>query len=497
MALSLPGTSKTIADQFLRDVRLAAIDAGVASPPVHPGSDWDILAQAVARVAMVGVANIALSDDDLDITTASETALKAKRDELGLPEVAATGSSGKIVVGIAGATTIVNGSELVLPNGLRIAVVGTYINPADGDELDVSGIDTGAATNAAAGAVVRFVSPPVNVTEAATVSTGTPLTGGTDIETVERMRKRVLNAVRNRPAGGNWSHVREIALNALGSIQDCYVYPALGGPSSAQIVVTKGFDRVNRDFSREPTLSACATVRAAIQAELPTLQDVYVKPPVDEVIDVALLATLPESVLTGGNGTGWLDAAPWPALAALDLGSAQVTVSSGTSLTVDAQTAVAPVALQTHIAWWSPVDMQFHTALVVSSAGGAGAWVLTLDQPLTDSTGAGPTAGDWICPAARNSAAYASTWLDILESLGPGENTADAARTPRALRHPLATDEAPHSITADLYVEFTRRHLEMTSVTTSVASSTVPAIPAAVSTAPGIFVPRRFAIYKA
>lgn len=497
MADNLPGNATAIAERIRRDFRLRAIQTGTAAPDIYPGSDFDLIATAVANSEMIGVANTARARDDIDTSTASPDALEEKRVALGLPEVQPTGSSGKVVPSILGATTIANGEQLTLPNGLRLEIVGTYINPLDGEEMDVQAIDTGVATNALAGVTVTFVAPPVNVESAALVSVGSPLTGGTDEESTERKRARIENAIANRPAGGNWAHVREIATNANGSIQDCVVYPALGGPASKRSVPLRAFDRVALDWSRSPSAEALASVRAAIQAQLPIEADGYVQAAVDEPVDVALEVSIPAAKISGGNGQGWTDAVPWPALEVADSGRVTVTSTSGNTVTVGANTATAPVDYQTTIAWWSAVDCRFHLGSVTGSSGGATAWVLTLDAPLVDSTGSPPQAGDFICPAANNIQAYGVTWLDILDKLGPGENTTDVSRLPRAARHPFPGDELPSDIAANIFVDFTRSHPEMTSVTTGYASATTPTVPGVTTTPPSIFTPRHFGIYEA
>jgi uncharacterized phage protein gp47/JayE len=493
--LYFPRNAGELRDQLLRDLRLAAIDTGVAEPPTQPGTDWYLLSTAVANLALVGLANVAIADSDSSVLTATGSALERLRVAYGLPEVAAQGSSGKVRIGVSGAVTVPDGLQIQLPNGLRARVVGTFINPGDGDLVDVAAIDTGEATNFPAGIEVTFISPPPNLLETATVSEAEPLSGGTDAESAERKRKRILNALQNRPAGGNWSHLREMALNASGVVQDCFVYPALGGPGSAKLVPVRKFDRVNRSFTRALTVAQIAPVRAAIQAQMPSPAEVVVQAVADQLVDVALNVKLPDSTLSGGTGQGWLDAVPWPPLVGGDSGRAIVTSSAGANVTINAQTSTAPIANQTHIAWWSAIDRRFYVALVVIVAGSAGAWVLTTVVPLVDSSGAGPQAGDFICPAARNMQAYGDAWLDLLEELGPGENTSDVNRLPRAKRRPLVGDGALSSLGAAVYSQFMRRFDEITDISQSHASATVPTVPGSVATAPNVLVPRHFAIY--
>lgn len=493
-----PRNADELKSQFLRDIRLAAIDSGQAEPPTQPGTDWDFLGTAVSNICILGFANLDAADQDRSLLTAQEPALDDIRKAEGLPEVPAAGATGKLVVTIAGATTITNGLQYLYPNGLRGRVTQTYINPADQSEVNVEAIDVGTQTNLEGGEEVTFVSPPVNVASTAKVSIGTPLTGGTDKETPERKRARILNDRRNKPAGGNWAHVRKIALESLGSVQDCYVSCALGGPGSAKVVPVKDFDIENNDYSRALPSSGLATVRSAIQAQLPGLQEIVVQAAADEPVDVTIRITIPDSSLAGGNGRGWTDSPVWPILEVTDGNLVLISAVGSASdvITVTAQTATSPVAGQTHISWWSTVDQKFYTALVTAVAGSVGAWVLTLDRPFVDSNGASAATGEFISPAAQNLEKYGATWVNLFRTLGPGENTADSNRIPRAKRRPFVTVEDPSDLTTSMLGELSKVYPEITNYEYGYRSKSTPTVPASVVTAPNILTPRNFGIYK-
>ena len=46
----VPANAEEIRDDFLTDIRLEAIKQGVPNPPVLPGSDWHVLATAMANI---------------------------------------------------------------------------------------------------------------------------------------------------------------------------------------------------------------------------------------------------------------------------------------------------------------------------------------------------------------------------------------------------------------------------------------------------------------
>jgi uncharacterized phage protein gp47/JayE len=497
--IAVPTGSAEIRDQLLQDMMLAARDMGIADPPVEPGTDWYVLCEALSQQELVGLANISAAADDANVLTATGAALDKIREGLGLPIVEPTGASGKVKITVAGVTTINPGTILKLGNGLKFETVGTYVNPADGDEIDVQAMSTGAGTNATGGTLIQFVTPPTNVSKEAKVSTGEPLTEGTDAENDDRKRARILNTLQNKPGGGNWGELRQIVLDNFGGVQDCYVYPAPGGPGSQLIVPVRDFDIENNDFSRTTTSVTTTAVRDKLQEESNTGIDTVIRASADEEVDFTLKIDIPESALAGGNGQGWTDQVPWPQLESSDAGIVQIAVAGVGAdldqLTLTADTATAPVDGQTQIAWWSPDDRKFYTALVLSHSGSSGAWVVTLDRPLVGKDGGAPFDGDFISPNAQNLEAYGRDWVNLFRGLGPGKLTEDSDRIPRANRHPEVANEDPSSVTATFLTSFNAKHPEITDIEFGSAVQTSPTTPASVDDSPNVLIPRHFAVY--
>ena len=491
--LSLPDL-ETLRDQMLEDLELGAIDAGVSAPPVEPGSEWYALATAEANLHAIGIQSVALAAGDVTPKTAQEPKLDEWRQSFGLPVVPAYSARGRIVVETTGSATVPEGQVLTHATGARYAATGTTINLLNNDEIEVVCLDPGDEGNRDEGDKLQFVSPPANVKTIATVSDTEPIQGGADAEDPERKRERILNRTANAPGGGNWGQLREIALNASPAVQDAYVFPGLGGPASTKLVIARKFDAARRVFTRAPSSALLAVVRTAIQTNAADALAVVVQGVADEAVDVSLTVTIPNSILSGGDGNGWLDAAPWPSLN----GDTRVSVTAVTderTITVGALTTTAAVAGQTRIAWYSPVDRAFTVRTVITQSGTAGAYLLGLDGPLTSSDGSTVAVGDYISPAAANSVAYGVTWRDLLGSLGPGENTASAYRLPRAKRRPLTTTEDSPDLNASQLRAFGNAHAEVLDIAYSYRSVTGPTVPAAIATAPNVLVPRHFGCY--
>jgi uncharacterized phage protein gp47/JayE len=493
----VPESAAVILNDLLTDFRGGARAAGIEEPAVQPGTENWFFYNAVANAGMLQYANIATIRPGVTPLNATGQDLEDWRIALGLPVVGASPASGKLTVGVAAgaSVTVPDGLNFVLPNGLRGRVSGTHPGVVNGEDVSVICIDTGSATNTDAGTKVRFVNPPFNLDTEARVSAFGPLTGGFDEETEARKRERVLNRLRTSAGGGNWGQLRELAFNALATLQDCYVYPALGGPSSCKVVLIRAFDVQRNDYQRALSDAAVTLVKSAIHKNMADGQEVPVETVAEEQVDVGMYLTLPDSSLAGGNGLGWVDQAPWPPAGS----GTKVTVTAVTAtniITVDAATAVAPIPGLHHVAWWAPGDQSFHTALITNETGGTGAWVLTLDTPLIDADGVSVAVGDYISPAAVGLDEYGPTFVKLMGELGAGENcTPGSGDTPRRLRHPFISDGAQIGITGKFRDSFLRAHPEIEEATFSYLPTSSPTVPASVDDPPNVLVPRNFGLY--
>ncbi len=492
----VPKNADELRDQVLTDLRLEALKFDPnTEPPVQPGTDWWLLATAIGNAGLIVYANNRIHEDNADLFTASGQLLDDKRVAVGLPEVVASPSSGRVIAQTSGVTTIPAGLRFLFPNGFQGQALQTYLGVTDGQEIEVVAVDTGSSTNLAAGQTVRWISPPLNLKSDAKVAPG-GLAGGSDKETDARKLLRILNRLRNLPAGGNWAHMREIALNSLASLQECYVYPALGGPGSVKIVPTRDYDLVNNVFTRVPSSAQLQIVTDALHAQLPSPMEVIVQAPTNADLDWSIKLTLSSSTAAGGDGTGWLDATVWPLLVGGDGGRVRVSaVTSTNQITVTAGTSAAPIAGQTHVMWFASTDRKFRTYLVTAVAGSAGAWQLTLDTPLVDSTGTRVAVHDYVSPASANGAAYAEYWRDsVARVLGPQENTSAALRLPRALRHPLVADGNPIQPSGAMLAGLMGKHPEVRDAAFGYTSTLIT--PSLVADSPLIFALKHFGVYS-
>ena len=491
-----PRNSAEIAQDFRDDILLEARAAGYDDPPIEPGTDWWILSRGLGAMAFLVHGNVRVSEDNSDVFSASGEPLDNIREAEGLRIVPPAPSRGSIDCDVVNTVVVPAGLQGTLPNGKRFKTTATKtLEPSQDITLPVITIDTGKDTRTPGGTTgLSLVSPPVNLGTKATVSTGDPLTGGTDGESDEQKRARILNKRQNLPAAGNWAAIRQTGLEVSSAVQGIFVYPALGGPGSRKVVVTRDIDTVVNDYSRVPATDLVNKVRTALFAFLPSETETVVQAVAEETTNVTVQLTIPESVGAGGNGQGWVDDAPWPPLNSAD----QVTITSitGSSITVDATTATSPIAGNTTVAWWSTVDQRFYTREVISVSGSSGAWVLGLDAALVDSNGSPASTGEYISPAALNIEQYGITFRDFMRNLGPGENTSDSNRLPRAARHPFTDDEWPSELGLRALKAMLDDHTEISDAAWVNRSKSSPTVPGSVSTAPNILTLNHFGIYK-
>lgn len=151
---------------------------------------------------------------------------------------------------------------------------------------DVRAVIAGVNGNLDTGETMDFVSTPPGIDTTATVSTqleGGPINGGNDEETLEALRQRFIERLRNPPAGGRDSDYVKWAQLVVG-VTRVWVYRHENGLGT----VVVRFVRDNDTPSIIPDAGKVAAVQASIDEFRPTTAEVTVLAPVD----VPLLYTI-------------------------------------------------------------------------------------------------------------------------------------------------------------------------------------------------------------
>lgn len=209
------------------------------------------------------------SDDSFLIRQAALFGLSKRAAEYAIGNVTITGKEGAIIPA---------GSVLQRADGIEYATDSEATLVATTIDVAVTAIVAGADGNCDAGTGLSFQSPIADVQSTAVVGVS-GLTNGSDEETTDSLRDRLLERMQSPPHGGNaadyiaWS--KEVA-----GVTRAWVYPLEGGPGT----VTVRFVR-DDDASPIPNAAEIAALQGYIDALAPVTADVTVKAPVEYRVD--------------------------------------------------------------------------------------------------------------------------------------------------------------------------------------------------------------------
>lgn len=481
-------TAEEIRDDYLRTIKEGLINLGIANPNVSEGTLDYIRGTAIGQFGALLYQNISLKADAQMPDTAQEEDLVRIANIYNLSLRSAGPSSGNLILDTSVVTSVVipTGSQLIDDKGLsyEVTIGGSY---SDEEEIPITAIDTGTATNLAAGKTLRWVSPPPFVSATATVADG-GLTGGVDQETYEGLRTRVLEKIRNPPGGGNWSQLNQAAEDSTVAVQKSFAFPACNGPATVHIAVVSA--PTESDKSRDVNSLVLTTkVIPAIQAVVPEYFELVVTTVGNQLVNVAIGISIPSATTASppGTGGGWLDANPWPVYT-LDNYSEVTAVTSSTEFTVNAD--IDPVAGTTRICWLSPTDWKLYRGTVLSFTGSNPSYTVTVDTAFT-----GITTGAFIFPDAELMQDYVDTLLEAFANLGPGQKTNKSGVLPRAYRRPLTTESWPSDLNDQVLRRLTDNNETILSAEYNYRSVSSPNLPVLITDTPYILVPYNLAFY--
>ena len=153
----------------------------------------------------------------------------------------------------------------------------------------VRAVTPGTIGNQLEGALMSFVTPPPQIDNIATVI---ELENGTDIETDDELRARILRRIRNPPMGGSLGDYEAWAL-AVPGVTRAWAAPEQG---AGTITVRFLMDDLRASDDGWPTPDDIATVAAYIDTVRPvTVKDCYVLAPIKQFIDITIANLVPNT----------------------------------------------------------------------------------------------------------------------------------------------------------------------------------------------------------
>lgn len=280
---------------FLRPTR-STIQARVAADiERHSGqsasSRGDIyypLAQAVAGVSHGLHGHLSYNADQLFDDSCDDETLLRRAAEMGIFQTQAYRAAGTATItGNNGVQALIE-TLLQTDKGVKYRVTAAA-TIADGLAIvNLIAVDAGAAGNLDAGTKLRFVSTQLDIDSEATVI---GMTGGSDIETIKRVRERLADRRKNPAMGGNKADYVAWVLAAHSDITRAWCYPNESGLGT----VTVRFVSENLD-SPIPSQTHIDAVKAYVDGQRPAgMKRFYALAPAPKSLDLVFTSLSPNT----------------------------------------------------------------------------------------------------------------------------------------------------------------------------------------------------------
>jgi len=206
------------------------------------------------------------ADPDMVLRHAQQRGLSLKQ---------AVGAEGSILLNGVPNASADAGLIALYSDGTQYQTTAVATIGADGTvSVAAIAVVAGSAGNLATGTALALAAPPANFSSVASVVS---MVGGTDAETIDQLLDRLLDVLRNPPAGGNAYDYRRWAMDVSG-VTAAYVYPLRRGPGTVDVLITSG--------SGLPSASVISAVQSHIDTLRPAgIADVWVGGPVIRPVD--------------------------------------------------------------------------------------------------------------------------------------------------------------------------------------------------------------------
>ena len=445
---NLPGvivtdTRDVTLQKYTRDhsLRQPAADVGPNTQPYLDGSTF-------ADGLMVIYNDAVVIGNQTNVRGTFGPALVDLGTSEGVPPQGATGASGFVAAQASsgGGTILVNDTSKDPITGLRFQCSATALYH-DGDAVPIIGIDTGPATNLAAGTILVWDSPRSGIGPLAVViaqSDGSGLSGGADAQSDEQYQDAIIERRTNPPAAGNDAAYQAAVEKTPGlSVEKCFTVPAIKGAGTIGILFTMLPSTLGG--SRIPNTAQLALVEANLKSAFPADDGIFVCTLLPQLVPVAF------EISWAKGAQGWADFAPWPAWIpgdAVRVDGAITPTATSCRLTTGTVT-VDPQPGQT-IGFFSLAGAFFRKRiLAVTVVVSTKSWTLTFDTSNNASdTTYTPVAGQMASPWSESLPSIVAPIQGYFAGLGPGEQVStffDAGLRQR--RSPDSLTAFPSTIT--------------------------------------------------
>jgi len=238
-------------------------------------------------------------NNDTFTSTARPEALLLKGEDYGVDRQPATKSQSPQVQ-----VTGTNGTA-VSPGDLTFLYVPTnvlYTNTSGGIvsggilDVQVEALVTGQIGNIQAPDTFQVVSPPTGINNSGSILQS--LADGSDIETIDSYRARILSRQQSPPAGGNETDYPNFAFEADDSVRSAFIRRFGRGLGTVDIYITTGTTDIDTAVTqglaivRIPSLIVLAAVQAYYDAHVPLTDCPSVFAPIEIDVDATVKVVL-------------------------------------------------------------------------------------------------------------------------------------------------------------------------------------------------------------
>lgn len=243
-----------------------------------PNSRARILADATAGLARLNLEYVDWLAEQIFPDKAGEEWLRGRHAEMWLGGAkAATFASGAVLVSGAAGSIVPAGARIVYGSAaglLNYEVETETVVGASATAVPVFALSAGAVGNLDPGTELSFASAPDGVEATVAIQT---MDGGVDAESVDYLRARVLQRIRNPPMGGAADDYVRWALEVPGVTR---AWSAPNEMGIGTVTVRVMFDELRAEQNGIPNESDLATVRAHFETVRPVaVKDFFVVAP--------------------------------------------------------------------------------------------------------------------------------------------------------------------------------------------------------------------------
>jgi uncharacterized phage protein gp47/JayE len=282
-----------------------------------PNSDFVIRGKAISGLISGLYGDQAKINADTFVSTARPEALVLKGLDLGLtPQSATQASSSSVTLSGPNGLVVAAGDLQFLYGPTNLFYVnttgGTFANGSL--TVAVQAQVTGSLGNVSAPDVLTLVNPPVGVNATATLTLS--LAGGSDVESYDSFRARILARQQYTPAGGNEADYKSWGFQADPSVRSVSIRRFIKGLGTVGVVITSGVTDIDQAVTggvpvvRIPSAQVVANVQSYYDSHAPLTDCPTVFGPIETPVDVTMqvsvvapytLASIPSDPVNNPN----------------------------------------------------------------------------------------------------------------------------------------------------------------------------------------------------